>query len=81
MHSFMTNSLICKHIICNSLKGVDQMVDQLSANYLYRRNNVLGYVLTYLAILSGIVIKLKIFLENLAYINPLLEDFLVEFHR
>jgi len=27
-------------IICNLLKGIDQMVDQFSAKYLYKRNDV-----------------------------------------
>ena len=61
----MTNSLICKHIICNSLKGVDQMVDQLSANYLYRRNNVFYFTkrvpkdLSNFYVTNRIVISLK----------------------
>ena len=61
----MTNSLICKHIICSSLKGVDQMVDQLSANYLYRRNNVFYFTkcvpkdLSNFYVTNRIVISLK----------------------
>ena len=60
-----SNTLICKHIICNSLKGVDQMVDQLSANYLYRRNNVFYFTkrvpkdLSNFYVTNRIVISLK----------------------